>query len=102
MRDNKPVVCNTSIYVYQYGGKCFCDFDPQRLEFIITLYNDDIDKLSMRIDQRLAYNCTPELIFNRFEEQYIKTLDQRAQEFYEEFTRELVKHSLDRCINIRR
>ena len=102
MKNGKPIVCDEEFYEKAYGGYCVVDFDPRRKQYIIALYNVDVGHISMRLDERIVYNVTPDLIFNRFAEKYIQALDQRAKDFYEEFTRDLVKNDLVMGIDIRR
>lgn len=102
MKNKRPIVCDEEFYEIAYGGECIVDFDPRRKQFIVALYNEDVGQIFMRLNEDLAYNCTPDLIFNRFEEKYIQALEQRAQGFYDEFTRDLIKRSIDNGIDIRR
>lgn len=102
MRNKKPIVCDEEFYEIAYGGKCIVDFDLRRKQFIVTLYNEDVGQIFMRLNEDLAYNCTPDLIFNRFEEKYIQALEQRAIDYYEKFTRDLIEKSIYTGIEIRR
>lgn len=89
-RECAEIILNERQYEYWFGGVCWIDYNPRTFDYTILLNNDDVVHFSFSVNRERVKYCTPELTLNRIYEEYMKALEQRSSNYYEEYTRELL------------